>query len=371
MNIDTNDFKYVLTSHKGRPVLKCIGRVSDPDSQESQGSQTPPNPPESPIPRKKPRTEVQTNSQQSQDTIHPSHNSTPEKPPIANSSPATSTTTTAISQLSVEDAIFPDDLLENHTDSVSDALFGDGKPEPSLEKLGTDATTIQIQMAKQEMDKEKHKLLSNIKALKSELAAKEQILVGQQEKTTANDSMLSSMQEEFTCVICQELFVNAYTLPCAHSFCEWCIKQWMTGKGHRDCPICRKTITSVPVHSLVLDNAIYKVVQKLGADAQRDREILKKEHIENLNKLEHPVKEASSVPAVRVIRRDPVVVIDPVPSRPEVILVPGSDESSSSSSEEESDESGSYDSSESSNEGIPGAYFGGYGYCFNCGESYF
>ena len=189
---------------------------------------------------------------------------------------------------SVENELFPDGapLLE---DTLSEAIFGEAGALPrtttsTRERRGLDATTIQIQAAKEEMDKEKQKLLSNIEALKSELTAKEELLAEQTKLD--KEGIMNSMQEEFTCVICQELFVSAYTIPCSHSFCELCIKEWMKSKRKKDCPICRKTITSEPVRSLALDNAIDKMVEKMDSGAREERQKLKESYSESLKKFE-------------------------------------------------------------------------------------
>jgi hypothetical protein len=291
---------------------------------------------------------------------------------------------------------------------LDEAIFGEPSRGGACSKVlkehrGLDATSLQIQLAKDQMEKEKHKLLSSIEALRSELAAKDQLIAEKDEKTKAaedvGNSVVSSMQEEFTCVICQELFINAYTLPCAHSFCEWCIKEWMKRKGHKDCPICRKKITSDPVHSLALDNAVSKLVEKLSPDEQKERKETENEHKNSLEGL-NPAKKAatkkkgsaasapsssrvgtrsSTASAARITTtsssssavpaRIPRVVIDlsesprrTTPSHPIHI---------ETSTESESDSSDPYDSSDSddsSDPGLGGAYYGGYGRCFNCGK---
>ena len=202
------------------------------------------------------------------------------------------------SPASVIDDLFSDTGVEKRFDDiVSDAIFGeegDGSPQ-SVVGSGSgghvDGTSIQIQAAREEMEREKQKLLSNIEALKSELSSKERLLAekSEKEKTVEDfkkqkEGILDSMQEEFTCVICQELFVTAHTLTCSHSFCESCIKEWMKVQKKKDCPICRKTITAEPVHSLVLDNAIDKMVEKMDDDTKEGRRKLKESHALALNK---------------------------------------------------------------------------------------
>ena len=303
-----------------------------------------------------------------------------------------------------------DELFDGGEDKcaaiMEEAIFGEsnqGSSKVLKERCRLDATTIQIQLAREQMDKEKHKLLSSIEALRSELAAKDQLLAEKDEKTKAaedvGNSVVSSMQEEFTCVICQELFINAYTLHCAHSFCEWCIKEWMKRKGHKDCPICRKKIISDPVHSLALDNAVSKLVEKLTDEEQKERKDTETEHknaLANLNQASSKTaKSSKTTPASSgVSTRSSVarmaaaatpsstsaslstsrtIVIDlsrsPAPRRTSVthpIVVDTSTETESDSdtdgSETDSDDSDAYDS------GLEGVYYGGYGRCFSCGE---
>lgn len=79
--------------------------------------------------------------------------------------------------------------------------------------------------------------------------------------STATSNGLSSIEKEFTCAICHELFVRAHTLSCSHTFCEQCISNWL--RKSKICPICRKEVVGKPVHSIVLDNAISKLVECL------------------------------------------------------------------------------------------------------------
>ena len=59
------------------------------------------------------------------------------------------------------------------------------------------------------------------------------------------------VKEELTCAICQDLFKQPRILPCLHSFCEGCLKEWSgrlansdppTEKRHLECPLCRAKV---------------------------------------------------------------------------------------------------------------------------------
>lgn len=60
----------------------------------------------------------------------------------------------------------------------------------------------------------------------------------------------------------------------------------MKSKRKKDCPICRKTITSEPVRSLALDNAIDKMVEKMDSSAREERQKLKESYNESLKKFD-------------------------------------------------------------------------------------
>lgn len=76
------------------------------------------------------------------------------------------------------------------------------------------------------------------------------------------------MENELQCIICSELFIEAVTLGCAHSFCHYCIGQWR--KRRDECPICRQPIQS-QTRCLALDNCIDSMVENLSADMKARR----------------------------------------------------------------------------------------------------
>lgn len=66
---------------------------------------------------------------------------------------------------------------------------------------------------------------------------------------------VSKAAEEFSCVCCLEVMVQATSLvPCGHSFCQSCCM-------HRECPTCRVAVTGkLPCRAL--DNAIASLIQE-------------------------------------------------------------------------------------------------------------
>ena len=57
------------------------------------------------------------------------------------------------------------------------------------------------------------------------------------------------VKEEITCAICQDLLNEPKILPCLHSFCTGCLKEWSgrlanldPSKRHLECPLCRAKV---------------------------------------------------------------------------------------------------------------------------------
>ncbi|KAJ8957981.1 hypothetical protein NQ318_001982 [Aromia moschata] len=197
------------------------------------------------------------------------------------------------------------------------------------------------------------------------------------------------MEDELQCAICSELFVKAVTLNCAHTFCKYCIEMWKKTKS--ECPICRSKITS-SIATLVLDNVIGKVIEGSSTETQARR----KEVVDERKKLE----EAPPPQNINVGRgrgrnrrqrgggagRAPTGNnatnndVHPQPAnavpQPVIELSSGSDSDwSSSSSDTYSGDDWRQEYDEDDwyglvyDTGIPGAYYGGYGNCFNCGRA--
>lgn len=46
--------------------------------------------------------------------------------------------------------------------------------------------------------------------------------------------IVSEIDAEFLCCICEKVLENAVQSPCEHTFCNVCIKEWLNSKDH--CP---------------------------------------------------------------------------------------------------------------------------------------
>nr|XP_033795883.1 E3 ubiquitin-protein ligase RNF8 isoform X2 [Geotrypetes seraphini] len=110
--------------------------------------------------------------------------------------------------------------------------------------------------------KAKNKELQETKEEKEKVRAQKEEFLSQ---------MNDVLENELQCIICSEYFIEAVTLSCAHSFCSYCIKEWMKRKV--ECPICRQEIFS-QTRSLVLDNCIDRMVENLSPETKQRRDAL-------------------------------------------------------------------------------------------------
>ncbi|XP_071432696.1 E3 ubiquitin-protein ligase RNF8 isoform X2 [Pithys albifrons albifrons] len=111
----------------------------------------------------------------------------------------------------------------------------------------------------EEIIRAKNKELEKTKEEKEKVRAQKEEVLNQ---------MNDVLENELQCTICSEHFIEAVTLNCAHSFCSYCIDAWMKRKV--ECPICRQEIKS-KTRSLVLDNCIDRMVEKLGVEMKEHR----------------------------------------------------------------------------------------------------
>ena len=124
------------------------------------------------------------------------------------------------------------------------------------------------------------KLEENLESLREELFEKQKQLSKQEEITRKAEEMakkvlVEKMEDEFTCIICQELFIEATTLACSHSFCDYCLKSWL--KKKKTCPICRTDIKGTFVRSRVLDSAVEKIVETMDDETKTRRKAVSEE----------------------------------------------------------------------------------------------
>ncbi|XP_043247857.1 E3 ubiquitin-protein ligase RNF8-like [Colletes gigas] len=95
-----------------------------------------------------------------------------------------------------------------------------------------------------------------------------QLSIDNKERENVLDKVSDIMNEQLTCSVCSELFVEATTLSCMHTFCQHCIKTWI--KKRKECPVCRAPVASMN-RSIVLDNFIESMLENLPTDLKEKR----------------------------------------------------------------------------------------------------
>ncbi|KAJ8371858.1 hypothetical protein AAFF_G00299530 [Aldrovandia affinis] len=61
-------------------------------------------------------------------------------------------------------------------------------------------------------------------------------------------------EEDITCPICFDIFMDPLVLKCSHSFCKTCLLKHWEEKGYRECPVCRRNTTEDPTCNRTLKN---------------------------------------------------------------------------------------------------------------------
>uniref|UniRef100_A0A8C3MXQ1 E3 ubiquitin-protein ligase CHFR n=2 Tax=Geospiza parvula TaxID=87175 RepID=A0A8C3MXQ1_GEOPR len=134
----------------------------------------------------------------------------------------------------------------------------------------------------EEIIRAKNKELEETKEEKEKVRAQKEEVLNQ---------MNDVLENELQCTICSEHFIEAVTLNCAHSFCSYCINEWTKRKV--ECPICRQEIKS-KTRSLVLDNCINRMVEKLDVEKKEHRLSLIRERKEKQNVMVKPATDSDN-----------------------------------------------------------------------------
>lgn len=184
-------------------------------------------------------------------------------------------------KLSEQDQLYQQELQEQKLALVQ-AMFD--KENELVAQLKAKEGIIEKYKSVEENQKELELCLLELRKeiQEKDMKLKEQENVVSKVESSAKQTVIQTMEDEFTCIICQELFIQATTLPCAHSFCELCLKLWMRKK--KNCPVCRRNIRGQAVYSLVLDSAIDKMVESMDDEAKLRRSEIRKERMEQNQK---------------------------------------------------------------------------------------
>lgn len=91
------------------------------------------------------------------------------------------------------------------------------------------------------------------------------------------------LESDLSCAICQDIYINPLILNCSHSFCKFCVYQWLSKKT--GCPQCRLAV-SFQAENLALRNIINRMVQKTSQQFQNNRSTSIAQRLKEEEKLE-------------------------------------------------------------------------------------
>ena len=138
------------------------------------------------------------------------------------------------------------------------------------------------------MMEEKRKQELEVRAQQQELESQQERLKVQQEEieskmreaSSSNDGTLAAavgetLEREYQCPACLDLFICPIVLNCGHTFCWLCLAQWKNSNGRTrgdlgTCPQCRTPV----IHEnrvFTIDNAIDAFLEKLGPEKKKER----------------------------------------------------------------------------------------------------
>ena len=76
------------------------------------------------------------------------------------------------------------------------------------------------------------------------------------------------MKEQITCSICGDLFADAKTIPCLHTFCKQCIEKSIESNKKMAsivcCPLCRTPLARDDISSVPTNFTINRLVEIFG-----------------------------------------------------------------------------------------------------------
>ena len=116
----------------------------------------------------------------------------------------------------------------------------------------------------------------NTKNLKTELAKEKDEAVNKF-KEEMQDGFLKVFWEptDLECSVCHEIFVEATTINCGHTFCRYCLDKWQENMSN--CPLCRTDIEQ-KVAVRILDEFVDKMYNQLASNREQEaRTSLKEE----------------------------------------------------------------------------------------------
>ena len=86
------------------------------------------------------------------------------------------------------------------------------------------------------------------------------------------DNFRELAETQLQCAVCNEVFVEATSINCGHTFCHYCIYEWKKKKSN--CPVCRTDIKQI-VQCKVLDEYADKLYEQFVSEGRVGHGILR------------------------------------------------------------------------------------------------
>ena len=116
-------------------------------------------------------------------------------------------------------------------------------------------------------------------------------------------------EDQLQCSVCSEIFVDATTLSCGHTFCYYCICEWQKKSRKSTCPLCRSEIRHTVVVK-VLDEFVDQMYSHFASEGEMaERTILKEERLKQRREIIREAKAWIRLHQQRSQRRPRLVLI--------------------------------------------------------------
>ena len=116
------------------------------------------------------------------------------------------------------------------------------------------------------------------------------------------DNFRELAETQLQCAVCSELFVEATSINCGHTFCHFCIHEWKKKKSN--CPVCRTDIKQI-VQCKVLDEYTDKVYEQFVSEGGKlARASLKEERNKIKSEAETAANQRAEARRIRAERRN-------------------------------------------------------------------
>lgn len=90
------------------------------------------------------------------------------------------------------------------------------------------------------------------------------------ERNAVNQDIQNMLENELYCAICREIYIDPLILNCAHSFCKFCLNQWLSKRV--GCPSCRMVVV-FQTENLALKDIVDKMMKTSSQEFQLKRNL--------------------------------------------------------------------------------------------------